>query len=227
MSNIAIITARGGSKRIPRKNIKEFMGKPMLAYAIEAAINSEIFDTVMVSTEDNEIAEVAKQYGAEVPFMRSNRTASDYATTFDVIDEVICEYKKLGKKYNTLCCIYPCVPFLESKTLKDAYEKMKGHDALIPVCKYPVPIEWAMKIENEILVPNDRDAQNMRSQDIEPKYFDVGMFYFCKTDAMYQHNSLTPDDTTAYIIDEKECQDIDTPDDWAIAEMKYKVMHNV
>lgn len=227
MSNIAIITARGGSKRIPRKNIKEFMGKPMIAYAIEAAINSGIFDIVMVSTEDNEIAEVAKKYGAEVPFMRSERTSSDNATTFDALDEVINEYKKIGKEYDTLCCIYPCVPFLESKTLKDAYEKMKGHDALIPVCKYPVPIEWAMKIENGILVPNDRDAQNIRSQDIEPKYFDVGMFYFCKTDAMYQHNSLTPDDTTAYIIDEKECQDIDTPDDWAMAEMKYKVMHNV
>ena len=227
MSNIAIITARGGSKRIPRKNIKEFMGKPMIAYAIEAAINSEIFDTVMVSTEDNEIAEVAKQYGAEVPFMRSERTASDNATTFDALDEVICEYKKLGKEYDTLCCIYPCVPFLKSETLKNAFQKMQGHDALLPVCKYPVPIEWAMKIENGILVPNDRGAQNMRSQDIEPKYFDIGMFYFCKTDAMYQHNSLTPDDTTAYIIDEKECQDIDTPEDWAIAEMKYKVMHNV
>ncbi len=227
MSNIAIITARGGSKRIPRKNIKEFMGKPMLGYAIDAAINSGIFDAVMVSTDSEEIADVAKQYGAEVPFMRSEKTASDSATTFDALDEVINEYKKLGKEYNTLCCIYPCVPFLKSETLKNAFQKMQGHDAVIPVCKYPVPIEWAMKIENGILIPNDRDAQNMRSQDIEPKYFDVGMFYFCKTNAMYQYNSLTPEDTAAFVIDEKECQDIDTPEDWAMAEMKYKVMHNV
>lgn len=227
MSNIAIITARGGSKRIPKKNIKEFMGKPMLAHAIEAAINSGIFDTVMVSTDSKEIADVARKYGAEVPFMRSKKTASDNATTFDALDEVICEYKKLGKEYDTLCCIYPCVPFLKSETLKDAYAKMKGHDALIPVCKYPVPIEWAMKIENGLLIPNDREAQNMRSQDIEPKYFDVGMFYFCNTNAMYQHNSLTPNNLTAYIIDEKECQDIDTPEDWRMAELKYKVLHNV
>ena len=227
MSNIAIITARGGSKRIPRKNIKEFMGKPMIAYAIEAAINSGIFDIVMVSTEDNEIAEVAKKYGAEVPFMRSEETASDYATTFDVINEVINEYKKYGKEYDTLCCIYPCVPFLTSQTIKNAYDILKDFDGVMPVAKYPVPIEWAMKIENDLLVPNDRKAQNMRSQDIESKYFDVGMFYFCKTEKLYEHNSLVPDKTAAYIISESECQDIDTPEDWAIAEMKYKVLYGI
>ena len=227
MSNIAIITARGGSKRIPKKNIKEFIGKPMLAYAIEAALDSKIFDEVMVSTDSEEIAEVAKRYGAKVPFLRSARTASDSATTFDALDEVIQEYKKLGKVYDILCCIYPCVPFLKSETLNDAYKKMDKHDAVIPVCKYPVPIEWAMKIENDLLIPNDRDAQNIRSQDIEPKYYDVGMFYFCRVKNMYEHNSLTPDNLTAYIIDEKECQDIDTMDDWQMAEMKFKVMHNV
>lgn len=227
MKNIAIITARGGSKRIPKKNIKEFMGKPMLAYAIEAAINSNIFDEVMVSTDDVEIATIAKKYGANIPFMRSEKTASDNATTFDALDEVIKEYKKLGKEFDTLCCIYPCVPFLKAETLRDAYKKMQNHNAVIPVCKYPVPIEWAMKIENDLLVPNDRKAQNIRSQDIEPKYFDVGMFYFCKVENMYEYNSLTPDNTTAYIINESECQDIDTLDDWKMAEMKYKVMYGV
>lgn len=227
MSNIAIITARGGSKRIPKKNIKEFMGKPMLAYAIEAAQKSEIFDVVMVSTDSEEIADVARKYGAEVPFLRSERTASDSATTFDALDEVIKEYKNLGKEFDTLCCIYPCVPFLKAETLKKAYEKMQNHNAVIPVCKYPVPIEWAMKIENDLLIPNDREAQNMRSQDIEPKYFDVGMFYFCKTEKLYEHNSLVPDKTAAYIISESECQDIDTPEDWAIAEMKYKVLYGI
>lgn len=227
MSNIAIITARGGSKRIPKKNIKEFMGKPMLAYAIEAAQKSGIFDVVMVSTDSEEIADVARKYGAEVPFLRSERTASDSATTFDALDEVIKEYKKLGKEFDTLCCIYPCVPFLKAETLKEACKKMENHDAVMPVCKYPVPIEWAMKIENDLLIPNDREAQNMRSQDIEPKYFDVGMFYFCRVKNMYEHNSLTPDNLTAYVINESECQDIDTPDDWKMAEMKYKVMYGV
>lgn len=227
MSNIAIITARGGSKRIPRKNIKEFMGKPMLAYAIQAALDSEIFDEVMVSTEDIEIAEIAKKYGASVPFMRSEKTSNDFSTTFDVIDEVITEYKKIEKFFDTFCCIYPCVPFLKAETLKSAYKKMDDVDAVMPVCKYPVPIEWAMKIENNILVPNDRKAQSMRSQDIEPKYFDVGMFYFCKTDKMYECKSLIPKNTVAYIISEDECQDIDTQEDWAMAEMKYRIIKNV
>ena len=203
------------------------MGKPMLAYAIEAVQKSEIFDVVMVSTDSEEIADVARKYGAEVPFLRSERTASDSATTFDALDEVIKEYKKLGKEFDTLCCIYPCVPFLKAETLKEAYKKMENHDAVMPVCKYPVPIEWAMKIENDLLIPNDREAQNMRSQDIEPKYFDVGMFYFCRVKNMYEHNSLTPDNLTAYVINESECQDIDTPDDWKMAEMKYKVMYGV
>lgn len=226
MSVIAIITARGGSKRIPKKNIKEFMGKPMLAYAIDAALQSGIFDEVMVSTDDNEIAEIARKYGAQVPFMRSAKTASDTATTFDALDEVIREYRKIGKEFDTLCCIYPCVPFLQAQTLQKAHEKISGYDAVIPVCKYPVPIEWAMKIENGLLLPNDREAQNIRSQDLTPKYFDVGMFYFCKVRALYEHNSLYPDNLTAYIIDEKECQDIDTLEDWQMAEIKYRMLHN-
>lgn len=226
MSTIAIITARGGSKRIPKKNIKDFMGKPMISYAIKAALSANIFDEIMVSTDDIEIAEIAKKYGAKVPFMRSEKTASDTATTFDVLEEVLNEYTKQNKFFDTLCCIYPCVPFLSSQTLKDAYEKLQNYDAIIPVCKYPVPIEWAMKIDNNILVPNDRDSQNMRSQDIEAKYYDVGMFYFCKTQKLYEYNSLIPEKTSAYIISETECQDIDTPSDWEMAEIKYRIIHN-
>ena len=227
MSVLAIIPARGGSKRIPKKNIKEFLGKPMIAYAIEAAMKSDIFDEIMVSTDSDEIKEVVLKYGAKVPFMRSSKTASDNATTFDVIDEVIKEYKNQEKFFDTFCCIYPCVPFLKAETLKDAFAKMDGFDGIMPVCKYPVPIEWAMRIENGLLVPNDRAAQNIRSQDIETKYFDVGMFYFCKTDKLYENNSMSPDKTAAYIIDEAQCQDIDTVEDWTVAELKYKVMQNV
>lgn len=226
MSVIAIITARGGSKRIPKKNIKEFYGKPMLAYAIEATKGAGIFDEIMVSTDSEEIADVARKYGANVPFMRSEKTANDFATTFDVLEEVLSEYKKIGKIFDVVCCIYPCVPFLTSKSLCDAYKTLNevNADALQPVCKYPVPIEWAMKIENGLLVPNDREALKIRSQDLIPKYFDVGMFYFCKTNILLEEKTLVPQKTSAYIIDESECQDIDTPDDWKIAEMKYKLM---
>ena len=222
---IAIITARGGSKRIPRKNIKEFMGKPMLAYAIESALGSNLFDTVMVSTDDEEIAEVAKKYGAEVPFMRSEMTSSDYASTTDVLLEVIHEYKKQGSEFEKICCIYPCVPFLTSKSLIEAYKGFKEDvDALMPVCKYPVPVEWAVSIVDGLIQNFNPEGWQIRSQDLEPKYYDVGMFYYVKTEKMIDHQSVRPPKTAAYIIDELECQDIDTMEDWMNAELKYKIL---
>lgn len=224
MKNIAIITARGGSKRIPKKNIKDFMGKPMIAYAITAALESKIFDEVMVSTDCSEIAKIAEKYGAKVPFMRSEKTSDDFATTYDVLEEVIEEYRKNGIEFENLCCIYPCVPFLSSNTLKSAYNKFDGNNALIPVCKYPVPIEWAMKIEDGYLIPNDKYAQNIRSQDLIPKYFDAGMFYFIKTQVLIKEKTLIPKKTFAHVIEERECQDIDTIEDWQIAEIKFKVL---
>ena len=127
--NIAIITARGGSKRIPKKNIKEFCGKPIISYSIKQAIESNIFDEVMVSTDDEEIAEIAKKYGASVPFMRSKKNANDYATTEDVIIEVVQEYKKLKKNYTYACCIYPTAPFIKSDMLIEAMEKMYEYNA--------------------------------------------------------------------------------------------------
>lgn len=223
---VAIITARGGSKRIPRKNIKEFMGKPMLAYAIEAARKSALFDVVMVSTDDREIAEIAVQYGAEVPFMRSEATASDYATTFDVVEEVIREYKKEGKEFDKLCCIYPCVPFLTADSLIKACEKLTDSvDAVQPVCSYPVPVEWAFTVEDGFLKAQDEAAMNIRSQDIQDKYYDVGMFYFVRTESMIKYKSLHPPKTAAYMLSEMECEDIDTVDDWNMAELKYRMLH--
>ncbi len=224
MSIVAVITARGGSKRIPRKNIKEFMGKPMLAYAVEAAVNSKVFDEVMVSTDDVEIAEIAKQFGAKVPFMRSEKTANDFATTADVLEEVISEYKKRGKTFDELCCIYPCVPFLTADVIKNAYEKFKtsGADRLTPVVKYSFPIQRAFKLNEQGLLEY-REPENApkRSQDLEPMYHDVGMFYFYKTEKM---NS---DKIAMLEMDEAMVQDIDNDSDWQMAEMKYRIMHNV
>jgi len=223
---IAIIPARGGSKRIPQKNIKPFWGMPMLCYAIQACKDSGIFSEIMVSTDSKDIAEVAQTNGAHVPFMRSQKTADDFATTFDVLEEVILDFKKENREFDYVCCVYPCVPFLSGKTLRDAYHQLvtSANDALQPVCKYPVPIEWAMRIENGILAPNDRQAQYIRSQDLEPKFFDVGMFYIIQIEALFREKTLTPVKTMAYIMDEREVQDIDTLDDWEMAELKYKLI---
>lgn len=227
MKNVAIITARGGSKRIPKKNIKEFMGKPMIAYAIEAAIESKIFDEVMVSTDCIEIADISKKFGAKVPFLRSEKTSNDFATTYDVLEEVVNEYKKIGKEFENVCCIYPCVPFLKSKSLIEAYNKMqeKNATAAMPVCKYPSPIEWAMKIEDDYLMPNDRESQKIRSQDLIPKYFDAGMFYFIKTPVLLKEKTLVPEKTFGYVIEENECQDIDTFEDWQMSEIKFRILN--
>ena len=222
---LAVITARGGSKRIPKKNIKEFMGKPMLAYAIEAARESELFDTIMVSTDAEDIAEVARLHGAEVPFIRSERNSSDYATTSDVIEEVVGEYGAKGQDYDEICCLYPCVPFLTWSTLGKAHELLEDVDAVIPVCRFPVPVERALGIGDGRLVAREPDKLVVRSQDLEPMYYDAGMFYYVRTDAFREYRTLTPPNTAPYIIDEMECQDIDTPEDWRVAEVKYRLLH--
>lgn len=225
-SAIAIITARGGSKRIPKKNIKDFFGKPMLSYAINACKSSGVFTEIMVSTDSDEIAETAGNCGAAVPFMRSPKTSDDFASTYDVLEEVVNNYKDRGREFDYVCCVYPCVPFLSGHTLETAYRQLTAadNDALQPVCKYPVPVEWAMKIENGILIPNDRAAQMIRSQDLTPKYFDAGMFYFIRTDALMSQKTLVPAKTMAFVMDEREVQDIDTPGDWEMAELKYKLI---
>jgi len=221
--NIAIIPARGGSKRIPRKNIRPFMGRPMMVYAIDAAIQSGIFTTVMVSTDDHEIADIAKQAGASVPFMRSAATSDDYASTVDVLLEVLSRYHVLGDTFDTLCCIYPCVPLLTPETLRLAWRDFEGYDALMPVCKYPVPIEWAMKVEEERLIPYDAEAQKIRSQDLIPKFFDAGMFYFSTVPSLETTQTLLPEGTRAFVMDEMQCQDIDNEADWNMAEIKYRL----
>lgn len=226
MSCAAIITARGGSKRIPRKNIKEFMGKPMIAYAIGAALDSEMFDEVMVSTDDDEIASTAAKYGARVPFMRSEKTANDFATTSDVLNEVVEMYRKQGKTFDTICCLYPCVPFLTGNILRQAYDKFSRTDceSLTPVVKFSYPIQRAFRVnENGYLEYREPENARTRSQDLEPMYHDVGMFYFMKNSVFDGGRNRT----AFFEMDESCIQDIDTPEDWKMAELKYKVMHNV
>ncbi|MCM1118717.1 MAG: pseudaminic acid cytidylyltransferase [bacterium] len=226
MRRIAIITARGGSKRIPRKNIKEFCGKPILAYSIEAARASGLFDTVMVSTDDGEIADIARKYGAEVPFARSESTAGDFATTNDVLLEVLAEYEKRGECYDIGCCIYPTAPFVTAQKLRAAAELLEagGADTLIPVVAFSYPPQRAMIMRGERLVFESPQYLDSRSQDLEPHYHDVGQFYLFRTEAFARNRKLMVGDILPYVVSELEVQDIDNQTDWEIAEMKYRLM---
>ena len=226
MRSLAIITARGGSKRIPRKNIKSFCGKPIIAYSIEAAINSGVFDTVMVSTDDEEIASIAKEYGAEVPFMRSEKTSNDFATTTDVLMEVIDEYEKRGEHFDHACCIYPTAPFVTGKRLKEAYEKLlkSGGETLIPVVQFSYPPGRALIIEDEYLKFKYIENIVARSQDLQKEYHDAGQFYVFDTEAFKKNGNLMLGKIVPMELSELEVQDIDTEIDWELAELKYNLL---
>lgn len=226
MRTVAIITARGGSKRIPRKNIRDFCGKPILAYSVEAAIQSGVFDTVMVSTDDEEIAGIARQWGAEVPFLRSDKTAGDYATTNDVLMEVLEEYENRGVSYEMACCIYPTAPFVTGEKLKNAVEKLQQSDAdtLIPVVAFSYPPQRAMVVKEGRLVFESPQYLDSRSQDLEPHYHDVGQFYVFRTEAFRENKKLMVGNILPLVVSEMEVQDIDNQTDWEIAEMKYRLM---
>lgn len=228
MKRIAIITARGGSKRIPRKNIKEFCGKPILAYSIEAALKSGAFDTVMVSTDDEEITQIACQYGAEVPFYRSEKTSGDFATTNDVLLEVIDEYEKRGQFFDIGCCIYPTAPFVTAGKLTDALDKFQSCDAdsLIPVVQFSYPPQRALVIEEGSLVFHQPQYMDSRSQDLQPHYHDVGQFYFFRVPNYKEKKKLMLGKILPYVVSEMEVQDIDNETDWKIAELKYQVMNH-
>ena len=226
MRKIAIITARGGSKRIPRKNIKEFCGKPILAYSIEAARTSGLFDTVMVSTDDREIAELARKYGAEVPFFRSERTAGDFATTNDVLLEVLEEYEKRGECYDLGCCIYPTAPFVTAAKLKDALGRLEGSgaDTLIPVVAFSYPPQRAMVVKEGGLVFRHPEHLDSRSQDLEPHYHDAGQFYVFRTEAFQRNRRLMTGEILPLVLPETQVQDIDSQTDWELAQIKYRFM---
>lgn len=227
--NIAVITARGGSKRIPHKNIKLFFGKPILAYSIEAAIQSGVFDEVMISTEDDEIAKIAQDYGATFPFRRSEETASDHAMTIDVMTEVILSYQKIGVYPETVCCIYPTAPFVTAEKLKKAYNTFVASDAqaLIPIVKFSFPPQRCFVVDDKFVKFKWKEHEFSRSQDLEPYYHDAGQFYMIRTDAMMEQHTLLPKKTIPLICDEMEVQDIDDLEDWKLAEIKYRTMMGI
>lgn len=224
-SSIAIITARGGSKRIPRKNVKLFCGKPIITYSIEAALQSGLFEEVMVSTEDEEIAQIARQAGASVPFMRSQESAGDYASTDDVLLEVLKAYEEQGRTFDTFCCLYPTAPFVTAQKLQKAMKLLEQADSVMPVVPFSFPPQRCMVLNEagELYMKWPEYAQT-RSQDLEPYYHDCGQFYCCKTDLFLQYKTTDLPHMMPMIMSELEVQDIDNPDDWEIAELKYQKM---
>ncbi|MDR1895165.1 MAG: pseudaminic acid cytidylyltransferase [Prevotellaceae bacterium] len=224
MKNIAVIPARGGSKRIPRKNIKPFLGKPIIAYSIEAALQTQLFDEVMVSTDDEEIAIIAKQYGANVPFLRSEAASNDFATTADVLNEVISKYEKQNQVFDNMCCFYPTAPLIQPKNIIDAYQKLTtgAFSSVYPIVAFSYPIWRCLDLENDGSISRHwKEFENSRSQDLPKTYHDSGTFYWYKVQEWKSGNVKTG----GIIVDEIKVQDIDTETDWKLAELKYKLLY--
>ena len=223
---IAIITARGGSKRIPKKNVKEFCGKPIIAYSIKAALDSGIFDEVMVSTDSEEIAEIARAYGAKVPFMRSAKTSDDFATTADVLMEVLERYQEMGRTFDVMSCIYPTAPFVTPQKLQSAYDTLKKEQAVMamPVVAFSYPPQRSYVLNGNMLEMKWKENYNKRSQDLEKMYHDAGQFYMYQVDAFVRLKGQMTESIVPVIVDEMEVQDIDNETDWKLAEQKYRLM---
>lgn len=227
MKNIAIITARGGSKRIPRKNIKAFCGKPIIAYSIEAALKSGVFDEVMVSTDDQEIKNIAIAYGAKVPFLRSEKTSNDMAMTYEVLLEVLDEYEKRGLKFEQLCCIYPTAPFITAEKLKLGMTQLENEEAdtVIPIVAFSFPPQRGFIINDNNVTFKYPENALKRSQDLEPMYHDCGQFYCLNIEKFKESKKIISDNTKPLFMNELEVQDIDNESDWEIAELKYNILN--
>ncbi len=226
--NIAIIPARGGSKRIPRKNIKLFHGKPMIAYSIEAALLAGCFDKVIVSTDDIEIAEVAREFGAEVPFIRPKDIADDHATTMDVMHHAVSWYQSQSVELSTVCCLYATAPFVTSKNLKDGYEQLSQSNAefVFSAATYAFPIQRAIKVNSDGGV-NMFSPENelVRSQDLEEAYHDAGQFYWGRAEAFLQRKKIFAPHSKIVLLPRVRVQDIDTLEDWEFAEALFSILN--
>lgn len=227
MKNLCIIPARGGSKRIPRKNIKDFLGKPIIAYSIEVALKSGLFQEVMVSTDDEEIAEISKKFGAKVPFLRSEKTSTDFATTLDVIKEVLASYRKLGPEYDYVCCIYPTAPLVKIEHLNEGFIRLtkEKRDCVFPVVPFSYPIWRGLRIKDNLTEMIWKGHEKSRSQDLEQVYHDAGQWYWFKPSNI--NDSLWTNNTSSVVLSETEVQDIDNETDWKLAEMKYELLQGL
>lgn len=226
-NNICIIPARGGSKRIPKKNIRHFLGKPIISYSIEAAISSNLFDEIIVSTDDPEIADIAKGFGANVPFFRSELNSSDFATTSDVILEVLNEFEFQNKIFDQVCCCYPTAPFVTKERLFEGLVLLndKSVSSVFPIVEFDYPIFRSFKLNDEnYLEYNWSEFIDTRSQDLPKTYHDAGQWYWIKAEAFKKCKKLFTNKTKPILLMPYEAQDIDNISDWEIAELKFKYM---
>ena len=225
--NICMIPARGGSKRIPRKNIKAFNGKPIIAYSIEAALESNCFDQVIVSTDDNEIAEVARTYGAKVPFIRPAKLSNDYAGTIPVIKHTIEWLEGHNNTINNVCCLYATAPFIQSHTISKAFQQLleSKADYCFSVTSFAFPIQRSLRITQDDKVGMFYPENfNVRSQDLEESYHDAGQFYWGKAQAFKDELPLFSETASPYILPRYLVQDIDTMEDWVRAEAMHRIL---
>ncbi len=224
---LAVIPARGGSKRIPRKNIKEFCGKPMIAWSIEAAIESGLFDRVVVSTDDAEIAVIAEQYGAQVPFVRPTSLADDHTGTIPVVSHTIQWFRDQGLPPDQVCCLYATAPFVRAVDIQRGLDLLTStnSDYAFSVTSYPFPIQRAIR-----LTPQGRVAMfnpelfNTRSQDLEEAYHDAGQFYWGRADAWVEGRLIFSTESAPVVLPRYRVQDIDTLEDWERAQWLFKTL---
>lgn len=229
MKKLCVIPARGGSKRIPRKNIRDFAGQPMLAYPIRAALESNLFDSVIVSTEDEEIAALARAEGASVPFLRPLDLADDQTGTGPVTNHAIRFFEDAGDPQDITCCLYATTPFVTAQRLRDGYDLLisSGRSFAFTVTSYAFPIQRALRRTAEGGVePFSPEDIPKRSQDLEPAFHDAGQFYIGKSKAFLEGKAMFSDHAAPLILPRHLVHDIDTPEDWLEAELAYQVLRD-
>lgn len=226
--SVAVIPARGGSKRIPRKNVRNFCGQPMISYSVKSALCSGCFDRVIVSTDDEEIAEAAVRYGAEVPFLRSKKNSDDFAGIAEVMIEVLQKLEEGGEFYENLCSILPTSPLLSPQKINESCKIFidGGYNALIPVVRFGYPIQRSLQINDGLVSMVWEENYSKRSQDLEPRYHDSGQFCWIKTEVLKNEKKFFVPNSYGLVLSELEVQDIDTEEDWKIAEFKYKILNS-
>lgn len=226
---LAVIPARGGSKRIPRKNIRLFAGRPILAWPIRAALDSGLFATVMVSTEDEEIARVAREAGAQTPFLRSLHTADDQAALLDVLAEVVGTYRARDEHFDMVCCLLPTATLVTAERLRTGHAMFAtgAFDSVFPVTRFPAPIQRALRRDDQGMISMFQpEHYSSRSQDLEPAYHDAGQFYWMSDQTCLDRTPTFSGRAGSFVLDETEVQDIDTEVDWRLAELKHQLLHS-
>lgn len=226
---LCVIPARGGSKRIPRKNIRPFHGRPMIAWSIQAALDSGVFDHIIVSTDDEEVAQIARAEGAEVPFMRPSDLSDDHTPTVPVVKHAITTMQTQWGAQGFVCCLYATAPFVDASDISLAYTQLQASEAdyIFPVTTFPFPIQRGVRIRDdgrmEMFAP---EHALTRSQDLEEHYHDVGQFYWGRSESWLDGKTLIGPDAIPMIIPRHRAQDIDTPEDWARAEQLFSVLQS-